>query len=111
MAAEKTTRRRQRAQGDGSKEGGGSALRLRTDPRKARRYEPKSSSGAILSVLGMSIGAVLLGAGAYGQWIRQSFRPETLEPHPYAPWLLLGGALVLAAVGLFGPRAAKPIRV
>jgi hypothetical protein len=108
MAAEKTTRRsKQKAAKSEASGAGGSALRLRTDPRKERRYEPKSSSGSVISVLGMSIGAVLLGAGAYGQWLR----PEELGPHAYAPWLLLGGALLLAAVGLFGPRAAVPIRV
>jgi hypothetical protein len=89
----------------------GSQLRLRTDPRKERRFEPASSASAWISVLGMSIGAVLLGAGAYGQWIRGSVRPEMTEPHPYAAYLLVAGALVLALVTLLGPRQAKPLRV
>jgi hypothetical protein len=105
MAAEKTTRRRQKGARDAGE--GASALRTRKDPRKERRYEPRASAVAVISVLGMSIGAVLLGAGVYGEWMRA----EELGPHKYAPWLLLGGALLLLAVGLFGPRAAKPIRV
>ena len=59
----------------------------------------------------MAIGSVILGAGVYGQWIRTQVRPELTEPHPYATYLLLGGALLLAAVFLFGPRPVKPIRV
>ena len=62
-------------------------------------------------MLGLSLGAVALGAGVYGQWLRSSFRPELTEPHKYAAYLLLGGALLVAGIGLFGPRAAKPIRV
>jgi hypothetical protein len=106
MAAEKTTRRKQKdARGEAGE--GKSALRTRSDPRKERRYEPKASAVAVVSVVGMSIGAVLLGAGVYGQWLRG----DELGPHKAAPWLLLGGALLLLAVGLFGPRAAKPVRV
>lgn len=110
MAAEKTTKRRKtgaKSEPSGGGGGGASMLRLRTDPRKERRYEPASSSGLYISVTGMAIGAVLLGAGVFGQWFRQT----QAEPHPYAPWLLLAGALLLAAVGLFGPRSARPLRV
>jgi hypothetical protein len=110
MAADKTTKRKRRAANTDA--GGGTGmLRLRTDPRKERRFEPKTSAAAYVSVLGMAIGAVILGAGVYGQWLRASLRPEMTEPHPYAVYLLLVGALLLAAVFLFGPRAVKPIRV
>lgn len=86
-------------------------LRLRSDPRKERRFEPTTSTSAWISVLGLSIGSVVLGAGVYGQWLRASMRPGVTEPHPYAAYLLMAGALVLAAVALFGPRQAKPVRV
>src|SRR4051794_38518853 len=79
-------------------------LRLRTDPRQERRYEPTAPRGAWISVTGLSGGSVLLGAGVYGQWLRASLRPEMTEPHPYAPYLLMAGALVLVVVALFGPR-------
>jgi hypothetical protein len=62
-------------------------------------------------VLGASIGSVLLGAGVYGQWLRTSVRTDVTEPHPWAAYLIVSGALVLIAVALFGPRQVKPIRV
>jgi hypothetical protein len=105
MAAEKTTKRRQKGAREAGEGSGG--LRTRSDPRKERRFEPRASAVAVISVVGMSVGAVLLGAGVYGQWLRA----EELGPHKLAPWLLLGGALLLLAVGLFGPRTAKPVRV
>ncbi len=110
MAAEKTTKRRQKA---ATSDAGSqtSMLRLRTDPRQERRFEPATPASAWISVLGLSIGSVLLGAGVYGQWLRASFRADVTGPHPYASYLLMAGALVLAAVALFGPRQIKPIRV
>ena len=107
MAAEKTTRRKQRSSKREGSEGGEGALRTRSDPRKERRYEPKASATAVVSVLVLSIGAVLLGAGTYAQWLR----PEELGPHKAAPWLLLAGALSLLAIAVFGPRNPRPIRV
>lgn len=105
MAGDKTGKRRQKAvAGEGER---ASALRLPGDPRKERRYEPGAGTSAVVSVIGLSIGAVALGAGTYAQWMRA----EGLGPHPYSPWLLLGGALLLIAVALFAPRAATPIRV
>jgi hypothetical protein len=86
-------------------------LLLRTDPRRERRFEPTAAASQWISVLGLSIGSVLLGAGVYGQWLRGTLRPEITEPHPYAAYLLVAGALVLALVALLGPRQAKPIRV
>ena len=68
-------------------------LRTKDDPRKERRYEPKSSPMAVVSVVVMSIGAVLVGAGVYAQWLRG----EELGPLKQAPYLLGGGALRGAA--------------
>ncbi|MRG91449.1 hypothetical protein [Polyangium spumosum] len=82
-------------------------LKLRSDPRTEKRFEPKSSPSAILSVLAFSVAAVLVGAGTYGQWLRD----EALGPHKAAPWLIAAGAAVLIATALFGPRPALPIRV
>lgn len=82
-------------------------LRLRTDARSERRYEPKTAPAAIITVLCMSIGAVLVGAGTYGQWLRA----EGLGPHKYAVHMLAGGAAILIGVALFGYRMPKPIRV
>jgi len=112
MAAQKTSKRRPRSPSDEpAPETSGSNLRLRKDPRSERRFEPASSGAAWVSVLGMSIGSVVFGAGFYGQWLRSYARPDITVPHPYAPYLLLGGALVLLAIGLFGPRPARAVRV
>ncbi len=83
------------------------ALKQRSDPRSEQRFEPKSSTTDILSVLAFSIAAVLVGAGTYGQWLRG----EALGPHKYAPWLLASGAAVLLAAAILGPRPASPIRI
>jgi len=109
MAADKTTKRKRRA--ENSDAGGTGLLRLRTDPRKERRFEPRTSAAAYLSVLGMAVGSVILGAGVYGQWLRTTARPDLTEPLPYAPYLLVGGALLVLAILLVGPRTPKPIRV
>jgi hypothetical protein len=109
-STEKTTRRRQRA-AKSEPAPPKPMLRLRKDPREERRFEPATSPSAWISVLGLSIASVLLGAGVYGQWLRSAVRPELTEPHPYASYLLLGGALMLAAFALFGPRPARPVRV
>ncbi|MDI3290856.1 hypothetical protein [Polyangium sp. 15x6] len=82
-------------------------LKLRSDPRTEKRFEPKSSPSAILSVLAFSVAAVLVGAGTYGQWLRD----EALGPHKAAPYLLAAGAAVLLVTALFGPRPAQTIRV
>src|SRR5882672_9686653 len=101
MAAEKTKKRRAaKAERD-------LLLRTKDDPRRERRYEPKSSPMAVVSVIAMSIGALLVGAGTYAQWLRG----EELGPLKQAPFLLGGGALLLIAVALFGQRLARPLRV
>ena len=108
MAAEKTTRRK-KSKTSGETAGAGADLALRTqdDPRSERRFEPTASVMAVLSTLAMSVGAVLVGAGTYAQWLRTG----ALGPHPAAPYLLAGGSVLLIAVALFGQRLAKPLRV
>jgi hypothetical protein len=108
MAAEKTTKRRKKTSGEAAGSAGdGLALRTQDDARSERRFEPTASAMAVISTVAMSIGAVLVGAGTYAQWLRTG----DLGPHPAAPYLLAGGALLLIAVALFGQRLAKPVRV
>jgi hypothetical protein len=116
MAADKTIKRKGKStRGDGD----GTALRTPSDPRMERRYEPKAAASAVISWLVLSLGTVLLGAGAYAQWLRDVVPPmfgakmpaEPFGPHPAAPWILLAGALALIAIAVFGPRTARPIRV
>ncbi len=82
-------------------------MRQRTDPRSERRFEPKASLELGLTMLGMSVAALLAGAGVYGQW----FRGEDAGAHPAATYLLLGALLLGAAVGLFGQWSMKALRV
>jgi hypothetical protein len=114
MASQKTKRKRPAASEPEARVTGaptGGMLRLRKDPRYERRYEPRSGGAVWVSVLAMSIGSVVLGAGVYGQWLRGVARPEITEPSPYALYLLVAGALVVGGVLLFGPRPARAIRV
>jgi len=108
MAAEKTTKRKQKKSGESAGAGGGElALRTQDDVRSERRFEPTASVMAVISTVAMSIGSVLVGAGTYAQWLRSG----DVGPHPAAPFLLAGGAALLIAVALFGQRLAKPVRV
>ncbi len=109
MAAEKTTKHKQKkTSGEAAGAGGGElALRTHDEARSERRFEPTASAMAVISTVAMSIGSVLVGAGTYAQWLRSG----ELGPHPAAPFLLAGGATLLIAVALFGQRLAKPVRV
>jgi hypothetical protein len=105
MAADKT-KKRKRAE-TASAETPGSVLITRTEPRTERRYEPKASISSILTLVGAGLGAALAGAGVYGQWLR----PDEVDPHKLAPYLLAAGAALLIAVAFFGQLATKPLRV
>ncbi len=107
MAAEKTTKRRKKTSGEAAGTNADLALRTHDDPRSERRFEPTASVMAVLSTIAMSVGAVLVGAGTYAQWLRTG----DLGPHPAAPYLLAGGAALLIVVALFGQRLARPLRV
>jgi hypothetical protein len=78
----------------------------RVQPRK--RYERRFVGGQTQTtryalVAGM-LGALVLGAGVYALWIREAALP-------YGPYLVAGGAAVLALGLWFGDSAASPVRV
>ena len=79
-------------------------------PRKAkrsrseRRFEPSSSSRALASLVATILGGLVLGAGIYSQWLSS-------QPLSWAPWIVGGGALVLAAVILWGDFGGLAVRV
>ena len=103
-AREARPRRKNR---DNVADGSPSRLGVSTSPRRERRFESKPGSGAVLSTILASLAAVSVGAGTYGQWLRDAEK----GPHPYAFALLAGGALVLIGLVLFGARATKPLRI
>ncbi len=72
--------------------------------RRERRYLPQPTRQSRL-VLGLgAVGSAVLGAGVYAQWL-------LVEPKPYGQWLVLAGALLLAAVLWLGGTTAHPVRV
>jgi hypothetical protein len=101
MAAEKT-KRAKKSQSDDEV-----VLKLRSDARSERRFEPKATPSVLISMVALSVAAVMIGAGFYGQW----FRSDELGPHRWAKMLMGGGAGLLALAAFFGPRAAECIRV
>jgi hypothetical protein len=113
MATGKAKRPKRRSRSESRDEGGAAAgdelvlLLGRDDPRSERRFEPRTSPATLLTWVGMSVGAVLAGSGAYGQWLRG----EALGPSKYAPWLLGASAFTLFAVALFGRWGAAALRV
>lgn len=101
MAAEKTKRAKKSRSDDEV------VLKLRSDPRSERRFEPKPTPVVLASMVALSVAAVMVGAGVYGQWLRA----EELGPHPWAKVLMGVGAGILALAAILGPRAAECIRV
>lgn len=106
MAPERAIKKK-RAAGGARRPSDSVLLKKRTDPRSERRFEPKVTPRLIGSVVAISIGAVAAGAGTYGRWLRD----DELGAHPYAIYLLLGGAAVIVLVALLGQRPAPPVRV
>ncbi len=109
--AETTTKRKAKRAGAVAPKKGGSgeelAIRQRSDARVERRYEPKPSAASNVKALALWAGAVISGAGFYGQFLRA----EDKGPHALAGYLLAGGVALATGAILFGGRAARPIRV
>lgn len=105
MAAEGSSRPKRKSTKTPAAEG--TQLRQITDARYERRYEPKATPFAIVTVLLFSLGAVALGAGVYAQWLRGG----DAGPHPWALYFLIAGAILLLAVALFGQANTRPVRV
>ncbi len=74
------------------------------EDRKERRFEPIRSKVATLTLIGTGLGGLALGIGIYAQWL-------AVHRLPYAPWIVAGGAAVLAAVILWGQLAGAAVRV
>ncbi len=72
--------------------------------RKERRFQPKQTHTSVLAVAGGMVGALVLGAGVYDQWINET-------PHTYARWIVTAGVVVLGAALWFGDMGAHPVRV
>ncbi len=82
-------------------------LERRSEARSELRYLPRNGPGAAISVLAMSLGALAVGAGVYGKFLRDA----ALGSHPWSTWLLIGGAVSFGAAALLGAMPAMPARV
>jgi len=72
--------------------------------RKERRFLPEPTYASRASIGGGMLGALILGAGVYGQWLRE-------EPRAIAPYLFGVGAIGLGAALWFGDAGALPVRL
>ncbi|MDP9033657.1 MAG: hypothetical protein M3O50_02535 [Myxococcota bacterium] len=78
--------------------------------RRERRFEPLSrSKPAVVNALG-GAGAMLMGAGAWGQF-GHLFREDALEPFAFAVYLLAGGAVLGGIAIWIGTSNGPAIRV
>ena len=75
-----------------------------TRVRKERRFLPEATYASRASIAGGMLGALVLGAGVYGEWLRD-------EPRVIAPYLFGAGAMALGAALWFGDAGALPVRV
>jgi hypothetical protein len=72
--------------------------------RKERRYAGEQTYASKVAVAVGMLGGLALGAGVYSQWLSDQARGA-------APYMTLGGAVVLAGAILFGDLGTNPVRV
>ncbi|MEI9935833.1 MAG: hypothetical protein WDO69_01285 [Pseudomonadota bacterium] len=72
--------------------------------RKERRFLPEPTYASRASIGGGMLGALILGAGVYSQWLSDN-------PRAIAPYLFGVGAVSLGAALWFGDAGALPVRV
>ena len=72
--------------------------------RHERRFVPEQTQTTKLAFAGGMVGALALGAGVYGQWVRD----PSLD---YAPYIIAAGAAALGVALLVGDTGALPVRV
>lgn len=72
--------------------------------RKERRFLPSKTQGSLYAAIGGMAGSLALGAGVYGQWIRD-------PALPWAQYLVAGGALTLGAALWLSDVGGDPVRV
>jgi hypothetical protein len=80
-------------------------LRSPSDRRTERRFQPSSNSAALFGMIVSCIGAVGVGAGVFGQFVRKA------GPHPWALYLMVAGSMLFFLGFILGSRAVLPLRV
>jgi hypothetical protein len=78
--------------------------------RTERRFVPRSTVNAwVIYVVG-AVGALLLGAGIWGQF-GNALRKIEVEPYEYAPWVLFAGAVLTGLAIWIATSTEAAIRV
>ena len=72
--------------------------------RKERRYPGEQTYASKVAVGVGMLGGLALGAGVYSQWMSDHARGA-------APFMTIGGAVVLAGALVFGDLGTNPVRV
>jgi hypothetical protein len=72
--------------------------------RKERRYKGEQTYASKVAVGIGVLGSLALGAGVWSQWLAE-------QPRDIAPYLIAGGALLLASSLFFGDLGTSPVRV
>jgi hypothetical protein len=78
--------------------------------RKERRFLPEQTQSSKYAAIGGMVGAAVLGAGVYGQWIR-AWATEGATEISYARFLVAGGAIGLGLALWFSDAGGSTIRV
>jgi len=88
----------------------GSTRREKPRARRERRFEPQASTSAQIVYLLGAVGAIAMGAGAWGQF-GSMLRDGGPEPFKYAPYILAAGALLVGIAIWIGTSGDPSLRV
>jgi hypothetical protein len=87
-----------------------SAKRGKLRERCEQRFEPQASTSPVVSYVLGAIGALAMGAGAWGEF-GSLLRSEGPEPFKYAPYVLAVGAVLVGIAIWIGTSGEPPLRV
>jgi hypothetical protein len=86
------------------------ATKKKKRQRSERRFEAASANNPMMVRVAGALGAIAMGAGAYGQFA-PGLREPAGEPIKYAAWILAGGAIVLGGAIWMGTSGEPALRV
>jgi hypothetical protein len=81
-----------------------------TRERRERRFVPQSGRSPLLVKALGAVGAAALGAGTWAQFGTELSHAD-LQPHAFAPYMLAGGALLVAVAIWLGTSGEAALRV
>jgi hypothetical protein len=87
-----------------------SAKREKPAERRERRFEPQASTNPKIVYVAGALGAMAMGAGAWGQ-LGSLVREGGPEPFKYAPYILAAGTLLVGIAIWLGTSGESVLRV